>query len=118
MFNELLVFKETYASLCNTITDINELLKYFVTEKVINFDQQQEITACVTKPERVTKLLAIIAGPLEAEDSKGFYIMLQIMKTYGMKATQCLADNIIEKVDKTKLPILINVEIERNIPEG
>ena len=109
--NELAVFKESYALLCNTITDINELLKYFVTEKIITTDAEEEIKTYTTKSERVSKLLLNISGPLEAGDSNGFYTMLQIMKTHGVDATQRLANQMITRVDKFKLPILINTGI-------
>ena len=82
-------------------------MKYFVTEKIISTDEQEEIKACITKSERISKLLLNISGPLEAGDSKGFYTMLKIMKTYGVDATQRLANQIITKVDNSKLPNLI-----------
>jgi len=107
---EVAVFRENYASLCNTITDINELLKYFVTENIISMDQEEVIkTSCVTKSDKVSTLLLHISCPLESGDSNGFYTMLQIMKTYGVDATQRLADQIITRVDKSKLPNLVNV---------
>ena len=109
--NELAVLKENYAFLCNTITDVNTLLKYFVTEKIITTDEEEEIKTYTTKSERVSKLLLNISGPLEAGDSNGFYIMLQIMKTHGVNATQHLANQIISRVDKVKLPILVNTRV-------
>lgn len=97
--NELQVFTKYYAPLCNTITDINELLKYFVTEKIITMDEEEHIKACVSKPEKVSKLLLSISGPLKADDSNGFHMMLRIMKTYGIDATQRLADSIIKEIE-------------------
>ena len=97
--------------LCNTITDINKLLKYFVTEKIITTDEEEEIKSYSIKSERVSKLLFNISGPLEAGDSNGFYTMLQIMKTHGVDATQRLANHIITRVDKFKLPILVNTGV-------
>ena len=117
-FDEVAVFKETYASLCNTIVDINELLKYFVVEKIITLDQQEEIKTCATKSERISKLLLNISGPLEAGDSKGFYTMLKILKTHGVDATQRLANQIIMRVDKSKLPNLVNTGPVNSIPKG
>ena len=113
--NALAVFKENYALLCNTITDVNKLLKYFVTEKIITTDEEEEIKTCTTKADRVSKLLLNISGPLEAGDSNGFYILLQIMKTHGVDATQRLANQIIAKVDKFKPPILVNTGVTSSI---
>jgi len=108
--DELAVFRENYASLCNIITDVNELLKYFVTENIISMDQEEVIkTSCVTKSDKVSTLLLHISHPLESGDSNGFYTMLQIMKICGVDATQRLADQIITRVDKSKLPNLVNV---------
>ena len=93
------VFKENYALLCNTITDINELLRYFVAEKIITMDQHGEIEACATKSGKVSKLLLHISKLLEGGNTGGFYTMLKIMKTYGIDATQCLADHIITRIN-------------------
>ena len=113
--NEIAVLKESYASLCDTITDINELLKYFVTEKIITAEQEEEIKTHTIRSYRVSQLLLIISGPLKAGDSNGFYTMLQIMKTHGVDATQRLANLLITKVDKFKLPSLVNIEVTSSI---
>ena len=110
------MFKENYALLCNTITDVNKLLKYFVTEKIITTDEEEEIKTFTTKSDRVSKLLLNISGPLEAGDSNGFYIMLQVMKTHGVDATQRLANQIVSRVDKFKLPTLVNTGVTTSIP--
>ena len=115
-FNER-IFKDNYAKLCDTMTDVNGLLKYFVAEKIITLDQEDEIKTTVINSERVSKLLLIISGPLKAGDSKGFYTLLQIMKSYGVDATQHLAEQIITRVDKSKLPDLINIRITSSIHE-
>ena len=101
--------------MCNTITDVNKLLKYFVTEKIITTDEEEEIKSYTTKADRVSKLLLNISGPLEAGDSNGFYILLQIMKTHGVDATQRLANQIIARVNKFKLPILVNTGVTSSI---
>ena len=94
--NELSVLQENYAKLCSTMTDIENLLKYFVAERIINIDEDEVIKSCVTKAEKVKKLLLNISGPLQAGNKDGFYIMLKIMKDHGTKATQSLAEDIRE----------------------
>ena len=91
-FNEKNVFTDNYSNLCNTLTDIEGLLKYFVQEKLIKTEDQDEINALVKTPEKVQKLLKHIAGPLEAGDSKGFYTLLDVMEKHGVQATKDLAD--------------------------
>ena len=113
--SELKVFKDSYALLCDTLIDVSELLTYFVTEKIITKNQQKEINAFTISSKKVSRLLLIISGPLKAGDSNGFYTMLRIMKTYGVDATQRLADRIITKVDKSKLPNIIK---SKELTEG
>ena len=88
------VFTKHYSIFCDTLTDIDNLLKYFVQEKVIKPEDQDEINALVKKTEKVQKLLKHIAGPLEAGDNKGFYTMLDIMENHGVQATKDLADSL------------------------
>ena len=85
------IFSEHYSTFCSTVTDIDNLLKYFVQERVIKSEEQDEINALVKTPEKVQRLLKHIAGPLEAGDSKGFYTMLDIMENHGVQATKDLA---------------------------
>jgi len=96
---ELTVFRENYAALCNTITDINNLLKYFVQEDIIGLDEEEEIKHTVTKVNKVQKLLSHISGPLRAENADGFYILLNIMKKYGVKATKELSKSLLAKLE-------------------
>jgi len=93
------VFRENYAALCTTITDINNLLKYFVQEEIIGLDEEEEIKHTVTKVEKAQKLLSHISGPLRAENADGFYILLNIMKKYGVKATRELSRSLFAKLE-------------------
>ena len=64
------VFTRHYASLCKTLTDINTLLPYFVSENIISISDYEEISVLnVTNSEKVVKLLSHISGPLEAGDA-------------------------------------------------
>ena len=99
--NELTVFTSNFAALCSTVTDIDDLLPYFVAEKIISITQQEVIIKkCDTKKDKVSELLSIISGPLKAGDIKGFYTMLRIMRTRGVDATVDLAKKIFTSIDK------------------
>ena len=87
-------FTNNYAKLCNTLTDIKNLLHYFVQEKVIKPEDQDDINILPTTQEKVKILLKHVAGPLQAGDSKGFYTMLKIMKNHGVQATKDLAESL------------------------
>ena len=97
------VFKDHYASLCNRIINIDELLKYFVLEKIISSETQQEIYNCTSLFQKNSKLLLHVSGPLEVGDSKGFYTLLKIMKSHGVDDTQRLADWIFASIEASKL---------------
>ena len=96
--NEKDIFTNHYASLCNTLTDVNSLLLYFVQENVITTNDVEEINASKIKSERVEKLLSHISGPLESGDTKGLHTMLTIMKEYGNQSTKDLAVKMSCKV--------------------
>ena len=90
------VYIKHYPTLCNTITDIDGLLPYFVQENVIGTDNLAEIKAAIpsTKKSRVENLLTYISGPLKGGNTQVFYIMLSVMENHGNKATQQLSKQI------------------------
>ena len=101
--NEKKVFNRHYASLCNTLTDVNNLLPHFVQNGVISTGDIDEINAIITPPKKVEKLLSHISGPLTAGDPKGFQMMLTIMKEHGNKSTKDLAVKIMTSSNNSKM---------------
>ena len=95
------IFQKNYADLCSTMIDIDNLLKYFVTENIITISDEEYIKMSVSTSEKVRKLLLHISGPLQAGDPNGFYVMLKIMIKYGTKSTQQLAKSIASHVNFT-----------------
>ena len=85
------VFRSNYDKFCNTMTDIENLLKYFVSTSIITIDDQSEILAPPKLTSKVTLLLRHISGPLEAGDTKPFRMMLDIMEKHGNFSTKSLA---------------------------
>ena len=85
------IFTKHFSSLCNTLTDINNLLPFFVEEKIINVNDIEVINAIVTIPKKVEKLLSYISGPLTAGDARGLHTMFAIMKEHGSQCTKHLA---------------------------
>jgi len=85
------VFRSNYCKFCNTMTDIENLLKYFVSVNIITTDDQSEILAPPKLTSKVTLLLTHISGPLEAGDTKPFRMMLDVMEKHGTIATKSLA---------------------------
>jgi len=76
------------------MTDIDNLLKYFVTESVINVEDQRVIIANPRTSEKARLLLEHISGPLQAGNSKPFRMMLDIMEKHGNIATKELAISV------------------------
>ena len=97
------VLTKYYPKLCNTLTDIDNLLPHFVQEKVITTNDLEEVnvTTPSTKKLKVQKLMTHISGPLRAGNTEVFYIMLRIMEEYGHHATQQLADQIRKSLPVT-----------------
>ncbi|XP_065918725.1 NACHT, LRR and PYD domains-containing protein 14-like [Dysidea avara] len=102
---EFTILQENYAVLCNTMTDIDDLLKYFVAEKIITLNEEEEIKSSATKSDKVRKLLLNISGPLKAGNNNGFYTMLKIMKDRGTKATQNLATFLSSRITTKDVPL-------------
>jgi len=90
------VFTVNYAKFCSTLTDIENLLKYFVEEKVINVEDLREINSKIKVSEKVSKLLQHISGPMEGGNSKGLYTLLHIMERHGTQATKDLANRLLD----------------------
>ena len=53
-----------YAKLTSTVKDVDNLLPHFVTAKIINSDDVDEIKAIARTSERVGKLLKFISGTI------------------------------------------------------
>ena len=100
---ELNVFQNNYSKLCDTLTDIENLLPHFVEKDVIKFQEQDEINAIVPSTKKVQRLMGHISGPLEAGNTEVFYIMLRIMEEHGHLATKQLAKEM-----KRSIPVSTN----------
>ena len=96
--NEKEIFHNYYASLCNTLTDVDHLLRYFVQANIINPNDVEEINKITPTPKKVEKLLLHIYGPLKNGDTKGFHTMLTIMKEHGNQSTHDLAVRMSHEV--------------------
>ena len=83
-----------HEKLCNTLTDIDDLLACFVTERIITISEEEVIKSSSTKPGKVQKLLLNISSPLKSGCTTGFDVMLKIMKERGTLPTQDLAKEI------------------------
>jgi len=84
------------------MTDIDNLLRYFVTENIINVEDQRVIIANPRTSEKARLLLEHISGLLQAGNSKPFRRMLDIMEKYGNKSTKELAISIKMYLVKSK----------------
>ena len=93
------MFEENYGLLRITITDIiDPVVKCFMDRKHLTVDEEEQITAITTASEKIESLLIKISSLLKDGNSVGFYVMLKIMKEQGGKATQTLADHIINRL--------------------
>ena len=101
--NEKEVFTRHYASLCNTLTDVNNLLPHFVQRNIIGTSDVEDINTLATTAKKVEKLLSHISGPLIAGDPKGFHMMLTIMKEHGNQSTKDLAMQIMTSSNNSKM---------------
>ena len=107
---ELTVFQETYAMLCNTITEIKDILQYFKIENIITTDEEEEIKNIATNPEKTKRVMLNVLASLKAGNNNKFYDMLKVMKNHGFMATQNLADLMTTRLKvSSKLIILLSL---------
>ena len=98
--SELAVFEENYALLRNIITDIiDPLMKCCVEKNLFTGEEKREIAVITEASDKLLLLLFKISNSLKADDTRGFYVMLKVMKEHGGKGTQSLADHIINKLN-------------------
>ena len=71
--------------------DIDNLLKYFVENEIINIEDSEKIRNISVTSNKVEIILLKIQGPLESGDPQEFYKMLRIMEEHGVQATKDLA---------------------------
>ena len=90
------IFTQNFSSFCDILKHEDGLLSKMVDKKLITLDDRDEIIA---KPavEKGPTLLRNISGPLEANHTQGFYVLLDIMKTHGKPDTQTFATKIVNE---------------------
>ena len=98
--NEREIFTRHYASLCNTLTDVDHLLPYFVQENIINTSDVKS-TDATTTANKIENLLSYISGPMVAGHTEGFLVMLTIMKEHGNQSTKDLAAKMSHELTST-----------------
>ena len=96
---EMKVLENNHGKLQDTMIDVDNLVKYFVTENYITTNEEEKIKTCATNSEKVRVLLTNISGPLKAGYKEVFYDMLKIMKEHGTKPTQDLAKSMESSVE-------------------
>ena len=66
-------------------------------EKIFTIEEKQTVDITTTSV-KIQLLLQKISTLLKAGNSKGFYMMLKVMKEHGGKETQTLANHIMNKL--------------------
>ena len=91
---ELKILRENYASFGSVITDVDHLTPHFVERRIIFTDELEEIKSTVRSSDKVAILLRNVTHQLKAQNTTGFYDMLQIMEVHGLMATEDLANKV------------------------
>ena len=102
--------------LCNIITEIEDLLRYFKIEHVITSDEEEEIKNIPVISEKTKRIMLNVSTSLEAGNSSKFYAMLKVMKNYGLVPTQKLSDFIMSRLKATSTIICPGTVCQ--VPQG
>ena len=70
----------------------------FVEENLFAIEEQKQISEITSASEKIRMLLLNISSSLNASNTRGFYIILKIMKEHGGRGTLTLADCIMNRV--------------------
>ena len=84
------LFKAYFDKLTFTL-DIDNLLPHFIAKGIITIEDCDEIRSKPRVSQQVHLLLKRIEGPLKKDDKDNFYILLDVMDTYGNRSTKKLA---------------------------
>ena len=90
---KLEVFTKHYASLINVLP-IKNLSKYFVSEGIISFEDDEAIQQARGQSEASSLVLRKIATSLKIGQAKSFDTFLSIMERHGNMATDELANQM------------------------
>ena len=121
--DELAVFEENYALLCNMIADIiDPLIKYCVKENLLTTEEETQIITCTAVIEKLQQLLLKISSCLKAGNTRSFHMMLAIMREQGGKGTQTLSDHIMNRLkistDQLSHVCTVDTHVQNDEPKG
>ena len=87
------VYTNYYSKLQN-ILPVKNISSHLVTERIINFKEEQEIQKTAVQSTAALIVLQKIASALEARQTESFYKLLIIMKNHGELCCVQLANQI------------------------
>ena len=74
-------------------------MKCLLEENFFATEEQKQITETTSASDRIRILLLNISSSLNANNTRGFYMMLEVMKEHGGKGTLKLADHIANRLN-------------------
>ena len=113
------MFNENYALLCNTINDIiDPLMKCFLEKEIFATEEQKQIAETISASERIRILLLNVSSSLSAKNTRGFYMMLEVMKEHGGNGTLMLADHITNRLKVSVDKSFLDFEVQNDEPKS
>jgi len=91
--SEYHVFRKKYSALVDTLKT-TDLYRYFVMEEIITLAENDEISAETNSIKKIEIFLRKISSPLQNGHTRSFYVMLEVMASYGNRATKDLSRDI------------------------
>jgi len=99
------VFLNNFSKLADTIK-VGHVLRYLISEKVINVDDSQRINAEITDKDKATKLLELMNGSIKAGNTDGLSSLLRIMTEHGDNAEKSLAESTKEHLQQCRTALV------------
>jgi len=99
------VFVDNFAKLADTIK-VGHVLRYLISDKVIDVDDSQRINAAITDKDKAMKLLELMDGPIKAGNTNVLSSLLRTMTEHGDSAEKSLAECIKEHLQQYKTALV------------
>ena len=106
---KLEIFTKNYAKLVNVLPINKSLTHHFVEDKIIGFDEEEDVLQTPTRDEAARKVLIKIGGSLNANLTTSFDKLLCIMEQHGDAPCLELVKNMKQDLPKEITCKLYNI---------
>ncbi|XP_065882320.1 uncharacterized protein [Dysidea avara] len=99
------IFLDKFAELADTLK-VGHVLRYLISDKVIDVDDSQRVNAAITDKDKAIKLLELLNGPIRAGNTDVLSSLVRTMTEHGDNAEKSLAECIKEHLQQCRTALV------------